>query len=142
MSKVRSATSRLLFDSQTLRWFVSRVWRTRFPVLARLRFKRYIGSLELCRQSSDLCKIDCYPHLFRCSTIKIFKKPFNVSTERPLCCLAFITFTLFSFQGAVPGQRPDQNAQIPLSVLIHSSMVEISGIEPLTSCVQSRRSPG
>ena len=27
------------------------------------------GSLELCRQSSDLCKIDCYPHLFRCSTI-------------------------------------------------------------------------
>ena len=49
-------------------------------------------------------------------------------------------FPLFSFQGADPGQRPDQNAQKPLSVLIHS-LVEISGIEPLTSCVQSRRSP-
>ena len=59
-----------------------------------------------------------------------------------LCCLAFShhLFPLFSFQGADSGQRPDQNVQIALSVLIHS-LVEISGIEPLTSCVQSRRSP-
>ena len=37
--------------------------------------------------------------------------------ERALCCLAFHTFPLFSFQGAVPAE----------------AVVENSGIEPLTS---------
>ena len=45
---------------------------------------------------------NCYPHLFRCSTIK---KSTYLSTlvERPLCCLAFHLFALFSFQGAISG---------------------------------------
>ena len=37
--------------------------------------------------------------------------------RRALCCLAFHTFPLFSFQGAVPAE----------------AVVENSGIEPLTS---------
>ena len=34
---------------------------------------------------------NCYPHLFRCSTIK-YHKLLSTFVERPLCCLAFITF--------------------------------------------------
>ena len=33
---------------------------------------------------------NCYPHLFRCSTIK-YHKLLPTFVERPLCCLAFIT---------------------------------------------------
>ena len=46
--------------------------------------------LELCRQSTGYSQnCNCYPHLFRCSTIKIHN--FSTSVET-FCCLAFITF--------------------------------------------------
>ena len=60
----------------------------------------------------------------------------------PSVALLLLFFSLFSFQGAVPVKDRIKTLKGSLSVLIHSSMVEISGIEPLTSCVQSRRSPG
>ena len=59
----------------------------------------------------------------------------------PSVALLLLFFSLFSFQGAVPVKDRIKTLKGSLSVLIHSSMVEISGIEPLTSCVQSRRSP-
>ena len=54
--------------------------------------------------------------------------------------LLLIIFHCSVFKVQIPDQRPDQNVQKALSVLIHS-LVEIIGIEPMTSCVQSRRSP-
>ena len=45
--------------------------------------------LELCRQSTGYSQnCNCYPHLFRCSTIK-YHKLLSTFVERPLCCLAF-----------------------------------------------------
>ena len=57
-----------------------------------LDLKRYFGSLigimqAINRLFSQNC--NCYPHLFRCSTIKIHN--FSTSVET-FCCLAFITF--------------------------------------------------
>ena len=75
----------------------------------------------------------CYP----ISTI-IFSRPLGRYPLLP--CFFLIIFHCSVFKVQIPGQRPDQNVQISLSVLIHS-LVEIIGIEPMTSCVQSRRSP-
>ena len=59
-----------------------------------------------------------------------------------LCCLAYSHHSLCSvFKVQIPVKDRIKTLKKLLSVLIHSSMVEISGIEPLTSCVQSRRSP-
>ena len=66
----------------------------------------------------------------------------TASAALPSVALLLLFFSLFSFQGAVPVKDRIKTLKGSLSVLIHSSMVEISGIEPLTSCVQSRRSPG
>ena len=61
---------------------------------------------ELCRSQKFLIsRSNCsFTHN---STKKSVRSAFRRST---LCCLAFFSsFPLFSFQGAVPGQRPDQN---------------------------------
>ena len=77
----------------------------------------------------------CYPIIPQ----YLFQTAFAVL---PSVALLLLFFSLFSFQGAVPVKDRIKTLKGSLSVLIHSSMVEISGIEPLTSCVQSRRSPG
>ena len=48
--------------------------------------------LELCRQSTGYFRkiVIVYPHLFRCSTIKIHN--FSSTSVETFCCLAFITF--------------------------------------------------
>ena len=114
-------------------------------VLHRLLMPRHspcaLISLTISLVLKELCSSQ--KNLYRsknCSCYPIFHNIFSSITAGTLCCLASSSSPLFSFQGAASGQRPDQNAQNTLSVLIHS-LVEISGIEPLTSCVQSRRSP-
>ena len=77
-----------------------------------------------------------------CSFYPKFPQSFcSIRAACPLLPCFFFHFHCSVFKVQIPGQRPDQNAQKALSVLIHSLVVEISGIEPLTSCVQSRRSP-
>ena len=131
MPKVRSLRHASSSTHKRLRWFVSRVLGTRFLVLARLQFKRYIGSLELCRQSSDLCKIDCYPHLFRCSTINstFF---YNLRCRPSVALLShhflFVQFSRYKRSGLTP----DLKTQIPLCFEIQSQLVGPSGLEPPT----------
>ena len=48
---------------------------------------------------------------------------------------------MFSFQGASESQLRDSMKFLPSKELQSISLVEISGIEPLTSCLQGRRSP-
>ena len=85
---------------------------------------------------------NCYPHLFRCcSTIKI-KRFAYFSVCKPLCCLTYhfhiiVQFSRCSSQLLL---KSDRNTQF-LEYFDLISMVEISGIEPLTSCLQGRRSP-
>ena len=90
-------------------------------------------SEELCRlHRSFLARIVvCYP---------IIPQYFCALSDAPSVALLFIFLHCSVFKVQIPDQRPDQNVQKALSVLIHS-LVEISGFEPLTSCVQSRRSP-
>ena len=63
-----------------------------------------------------------YPHLFRCSTIK-YHKLLSTFVERPLCCLAFITFFIVQFSRCNFQSRlkPDRNVQ-PL-VRFHPSSI-------------------
>ena len=65
---------------------------------------------------------NCYPHLFRCSTIK-YHKLLSTFVERPLCCLAFITFFIVQFSRCNFQSRlkPDRNVQ-PL-VRFHPSSI-------------------
>ena len=63
------------------------------------------------------------------------------SFDCALCCLAFHSCSLFSFQGADSDRlRPELNTQ-ELEYLIQDLMVEIIGLEPMTPCLQSRCSP-
>ena len=94
---------------------------------------------------TDLWNCNCYPHLFRCcSTIKItFTFSVLFSTETSL--LPY--FTLFSSHCSVFKVRSSSfKARLKRLKLnrfnpISKWCVEISGIEPLTSCLQGRRSP-
>ena len=57
----------------------------------------YAGNLQI------LCRIDCYPHLFRCSTINSHNFSFQLLMLKDLLLPCFfITFSLFSFQGTTP----------------------------------------
>ena len=69
-----------------------------------LTYLRYWFSIvELCRQSTEVCFRNCYPHLFRCSTIKI-QLFFQLSLKDLSVALLSSHFnTLFSFQGAISG---------------------------------------
>ena len=59
------------------------------------------------------------------------------------CCLLIIAsiITMFSFQGALESQRNSMKYLLPGTSVNSLKVVEISGIEPLTSCLQGRRSP-
>ena len=114
---------------------------------------------------------NCYPHLFRCSTIKIHNS-FQLPLKPSVALLSSHFNTLFSFQGAISGfEARSQNLisqilrsnskldlvgpsgleppTLRLSVVRSSqlsygplfSLVEIVGIEPATSCLQGRRYP-
>ena len=114
---------------------------------------------------------NCYPHLFRCSTIKIHNS-FQLPLKPSVALLSSHFNTLFSFQGAISGfEARSQNLisqilrsnskldlvgpsgleppTLRLSVVRSSQLsygplfflVEIVGIEPATSCLQGRRSP-
>ena len=52
-----------------------------------------------------------------------------------------IIITMFSFQGAFELQRNSMKYLFPGTSVNFFELVEISGIEPLTSCLQGRRSP-
>ena len=61
------------------------------------------------------------------------------------CCLLIIAsiITMFSFQGAfwIPLSRNSMKQLLLLLQSISWMMVESTGIEPVTSCLQGRRSP-
>ena len=61
-------------------------------------------------------------HIARIVVFTLNSTIYFCSFRCALCCLAIShhLFPLFSFQGADPDQRPDQNVQKPLSVLICS----------------------
>ena len=77
----------------------------------------YAGNQQVTSQNCN-----CYPHLFRCSTIK-YHKLLSTFVERPLCCLAFITFFIVQFSRCNFQSRlkPDRNVQ-PL-VRFHPSSI-------------------
>ena len=99
----------------------------------------YAGNLQVTSQNCN-----CYPHLFRCSTIK-YHKLLSTFVERPLCCLAFHHFlhcSVFKVQFPVSLEtRSKRTTSCPLPSIFNSKLVEIVGIEPATSCLQGRRSP-
>ena len=71
-----------------LRWFVTRGDGGTVFCPSRLRLRdlvllNYAGNQQVTSQNCN-----CYPHLFRCSTIK-YHKLLSTFVERPLCCLAF-----------------------------------------------------
>ena len=85
--------------------------------------------VELCRLNrSFLAKIVFYPKIY-----------FTIL----YCCLLIIAsiFTMFSFQGAFELQRNSMKFLFQGTSVNFFKVVEISGIEPLTSCLQGRRSP-
>ena len=116
--------SRLLSLANPFHWASLGFWSEPF------RF-----SSELCRPQSFFgFSLLCYPNYLK------LHKNFYL-----LCCLLFtsgISSSLFSFQGADLWSRlkPDTSIQ-SFEYLYLSSMVEISGLEPLTPCLQSRCSP-
>ena len=73
---------------KSLRWFVPRgdggtLFRPSRLRLRDLVLLNYAGNQQVTSQNCN-----CYPHLFRCSTIK-YHKLLSTFVERPLCCLAF-----------------------------------------------------
>ena len=70
-----------------------------------LTYLRYFGSqysFELCRQSQDFSfhrNCNCYPHLFRCSTIKIHNFQALAWLKPSVALLSHHFSSLFSFQG-------------------------------------------
>ena len=97
----------------------------------------YLRSLvlnsELCRQSFGSFSYEIVTLTFRC---------FHNLSSKPSIALLSLFFSLFSFQGTAFRLllKPDQNIQ-SLEYFDPSSLVEIVGIEPATSCLQGRRSP-
>ena len=140
-----SIPSHLLFASQTLALVcAARGQRNGFwhPHRSRLRdlvLLNYAGNQQVTSQNCN-----CYPHLFRCSTIK-YHKLLSTFVERPLCCLAFhhiLHCSVFKVQFPVSLEtRSKRTTSCPLPSIFNSKLVEIVGIEPATSCLQGRRSP-
>ena len=91
---------------------------------------------------TDSWNCNRYPSI-RCSTIKITSLLCVLSRHRPLCCLTYHFCYIVQFSRCIAFQpllKSDWNTQ-SLECFNLISMVEISGIEPLTSCLQGRRSP-
>ena len=66
----------------------------------------YAGNLQVTSQNCN-----CYPHLFRCSTIKIHNS-FQLPLKPSVALLSSHFNTLFSFQGAItPALKPDLKIQ-------------------------------
>ena len=87
---------------------------------------------------------NCYPHLFRCSTIKISQTSFNFCWKTSLlpCFHHFLHCSVFKVQFPVSLEtRSKRTTSCPLPSIFNSKLVEIVGIEPATSCLQGRRSP-
>ena len=76
---------------------------------------------------------NCYPHLFRCSTIKIHNS-FQLPLKPSVALLSSHFNTLFSFQGAISGF--EARSQNPISWVLRSNgkleLVGPSGLEPPT----------
>ena len=76
---------------------------------------------------------NCYPHLFRCSTIKIHNS-FQLPLKPSVALLSSHFNTLFSFQGANSGF--EARSQDPISWVLRSNskldLVGPSGLEPPT----------
>ena len=122
-------SSPLLSKSNPLRW-VS-IWY-RPPMSVSLKSP---GSQELCRLQIRFIVV--------CVTLLISKKSTNF-TLLPLCCLLAISCLLHCSVFKVQASNLFQG-QIemlgPLPKHFNPILVEISGIEPLASCLQGRRSP-
>ena len=77
---------------------------------------------------------NCYPHLFRCSTIKIHNS-FQLSLKPSVALLSSHFNTLFSFQGAISSFF-EARSQNPISWVLRSNskldLVGPSGLEPPT----------
>ena len=105
--------SHLLFDPQTLSLVCvssSQCSAVHHSTKVRdtLVLLNYAGNLQI------LCKIDCYPHLFRCSTINSHNFSFQLLMLKGLLLPCFfITFSLFSFQGTTLRSllKPDLKTQ-------------------------------
>ena len=87
--------SHLLFDPQTLSLVCvssSQCSAVHHSTKVRdtLVLLNYAGNLQI------LCKIDCYPHLFRCSTINSHNFSFRLFSQKTFCCLAFSSHSLCS----------------------------------------------
>ena len=87
--------------------------------------------LELCRLQIRFIVV-CVTHL-KSSTIK---------TLLPLCCLLAISCLLhcsvFKVQVSDPSSRSDRNARSLDQTLRFDLVVEVTGLEPVTPCLQSR----
>ena len=87
--------------------------------------------LELCRLQIRFIVV-CVTHL-KSSTIK---------TLLPLCCLLAISCLLhcsvFKVQVSDPFSRSDRNARSLDQTLRFDLVVEVTGLEPVTPCLQSR----
>ena len=103
----------------------------------RYGLKRYFGSLfgimqAINRLLSQNC--NCYPHLFRCSTIKIHNS-FQLPLKPSVALLSSHFNTLFSFQGAISSFF-EARSQNPISWVLRSNskldLVGPSGLEPPT----------
>ena len=79
----------------------------------------------------------CYPSLEQLSPFYLFHNILLLA----LCCLLFhrLSYTLFSFQGAAPGLFQGQIEMLgPLPKHFNPILVEVTGLEPVTPCLQSR----
>ena len=67
----------------------------------------------------------------------------NVIIRLPLCCLTCVFHHVVQFSRCAPDFETGLKHSTSLNASIcPQTLVEISGIEPLTSCLQGRRSPG
>ena len=89
--------------------------------------------LELCRLQIRFIVV--------CVTLLISKKSTNF-TLLPLCCLLAISCLLhcsvFKVQVSDPSSRSDRNARSLDQTLRFDLVVEVTGLEPVTPCLQSR----
>ena len=91
------------------------------------------GSQELCRLQIRFIVV--------CVTLLISKKSTNF-TLLPLCCLLAISCLLhcsvFKVQVSDPSSRSDRNARSLDQTLRFDLVVEVTGLEPVTPCLQRR----
>ena len=87
--------------------------------------------LDLCRLQIRFIVVLCYP----------LKSP-QKFTLLPLCCLLAISCLLhcsvFKVQVSDPSSRSDRNARSLDQTLRFDLVVEVTGLEPVTPCLQSR----